>query len=444
MTTPSSLVGEMEQLEVRTIKKVSARLVPFLVLCYLVAYLDRVNVGFAALTMNKDLGLSASAYGFGAGVFFLAYFFFEVPSNLFLERVGARKWIARIMFSWGVVSGAMAFVTGEKSFFAVRVLLGIAEAGFFPGIIFYLTLWFPAAYRARIIGYFMAAIPLSTVVGAPISGWLLGFDGHLGLKGWQWMFILEALPSLILSVVVFGYLTDRPADATWLAPDERAWLAQRMAQERQQRESVRSYSVKQALMNPRVLALSVIYFGAVALNYGLSFFLPQIVKAFGVSNFQTGFISALPYVVGVVSIVAWGHRSDRKLERRFHSAFPLGVAATGIAVSTMLDDPTMKMIAFSIAGFGIFGNLPVFWTLPAAFLSGPAAAGGIALINSIGNLAGFAGPFAMGRIKDLTGSYTGGLLSLAAAGYIAMIIVLVIGHDHSLERRPKPERDVPV
>lgn len=428
----------MEQLEVQTIRKVSARLVPFLVLCYLVAYVDRVNVGFAALTMNKDLGLSASAYGFGAGVFFLAYFFFEVPSNLFLERVGARKWIARIMFSWGLVSGAMAFVSGEKSFYAVRVLLGIAEAGFFPGIIFYLTLWFPAAYRARIVGYFMAAIPLSTVVGAPISGWLLGFDGHLGLKGWQWMFILEALPSLILSVVVFGYLTDRPADATWLAPEERAWLAQRMAQERRQRESVRNYSVRQALMNPRVLALSLIYFGANSLNYGLSFFLPQIVKAFGVSNFQTGFISALPYVVGLISIVAWGRRSDRKLERRFHAAFPLGVAATGIAVSTFLDDPTMKMTALSIAGFGIFGCLPVFWTLPAAFLSGPAAAGGIALINSIGNLAGFAGPFATGRIKDLTGSYTGGLLSLAAAGYAAMIIVLAIGHDHSLERRAEP------
>jgi len=429
----------MEQLEVRTIGKVSKRLVPFLILCYFVAYLDRVNVGFAALTMNKDLGLSASAFGFGAGVFFLAYFIFEVPSNLFLERVGARKWIARIMFSWGLLSGAMAFIRGENSFYAVRVLLGIAEAGFFPGIIFYLTLWFPAVYRARIIGYFMAAIPLSTVIGAPVSGWLLGFDGHLGLKGWQWLFILEATPALILSFVVFFYLTDRPADAGWLQADERAWLVERMAQERRQRETARTYSVRQALMNPKVLALSVIYFGAVALNYGLSFFLPQIVKAFGVSNFQAGLVSALPYVVGLVSIVAWGRRSDRKLERRFHCAFPLGVAATGIAVSTAIDDPTMKMVALSIAGFGIFGNLPVFWTLPTAFLSGPAAAGGIALINSIGNLAGFAGPFVMGRVKDLTGSYAGGLLSLSAVGYIAMIIVLIIGHDHSLERRPEPE-----
>src|SRR4051794_26189342 len=210
----------MELLEQRTIAKVRARLIPFLILCFFVAYLDRVNVGFAALTMNADLGLSASAYGFGAGIFFLAYFLFEVPSNLFLERVGARKWIARIMFTWGVVSGATAFVRGETSFFIVRVLLGIAEAGFFPGIIFYLTLWFPAAYRARIIGYFMAAIPLSTVIGAPVSGLLLGLDGFMGLRGWQWLFMVEAVPALVLSVVVFFYLTDRPADATWLAEDE--------------------------------------------------------------------------------------------------------------------------------------------------------------------------------------------------------------------------------
>jgi ACS family tartrate transporter-like MFS transporter len=426
----------VETLETRTIAKVSSRLVPFLIVCYFVAYLDRVNVSFAALTMNKDLGLSATAFGVGAGIFFLAYFLFEVPSNLFLERVGARKWIARIMFTWGLISGGMAFVGGETSFYVLRVLLGIAEAGFFPGIIFYLTLWFPAVYRARIIGYFMAAIPLSTVIGAPVSGLLLGLDGVMGMKGWQWLFILEATPSLILSVVVFFYLTDRPADASWLEADERAWLVNRLAQERRQRETVRTYSVAQALLDPRVLALSLVYFGAVATNYGLSFFLPQIVKAFGMSNFQTGLVAALPYVVGLVSIVLWGRRSDRKLERRFHTAFPMCVSAAGIAISTALDDPTMKMAALSIAGFGIFGCLPVFWTLPIAFLSGPAAAGGIAIINSIGNLAGFAGPFAMGRIKDLTGSYTGGLLSLAAVGFIAAIIVMVIGHDHSLERAP--------
>src|SRR5436190_12614398 len=426
----------MEPLEHRTIAKVSARLIPFLILCYFVAYLDRVNVGFAALTMNRDLGLSASTYGFGAGIFFLAYFLFEVPSNLFLERVGARKWIARIMVSWGLISGATAFITGETSFYVVRVLLGIAEAGFFPGMIFFLTLWFPAVYRARIIGYFMAAIPLSTVIGAPVSGLLLGLNGFMGVKGWQWLFVLEAAPALILSVVVFYSLTDRPADATWLEPEERAWLVARLDQERRQREIVRRYSVTQALLDPKVLALSVVYFGAVATNYGLSFFLPQIVKAFGVSNFQAGLVAALPYVVGLVSIVLWGRRSDRKLERRFHLAFPLFVASAGIAISTALNDPTMKMAALSVAGFGIFGCLPVFWTFPTAFLSGAAAAGGIALINSIGNLAGFAGPFAVGRISDLTGSYTGGLLLLSAFGFMATIVVLAIDHDRSLERVP--------
>jgi MFS transporter, ACS family, tartrate transporter len=423
----------METLEQQTIGKLSARLVPFLIVCYFVAYLDRVNVSFAALTMNKDVGLSASAFGFGAGIFFLAYFLFEVPSNLFLERFGARKWIARIMFTWGLLSGAMAFVVGEYSFYTLRALLGVAEAGFFPGIIFYLTLWFPAVYRARIIGYFMAAIPLSTVIGAPMSGFLLGMDGVMGLKGWQWLFIIEAAPALVLSVVVYYYLPDRPADATWLQPQERAWLVGRLEEERRRRESVRHYSVTEALLNPKVLALSAVYFGCVAVNYGLSFFLPQIVKEFGVSNLQAGFISALPYAVGLIGIVWWGRRSDRLLERRFHLAFPLFLASAGIGLSTALDDPTLKMIALSIAGFGIFANLPVFWTFPTAFLSGAAAAGGIAMINSIGNLAGFGGPYAMGRLRDFTGTYTMGLLSLSVVGLIATVIVLVLEHDASVE-----------
>ncbi|MEO8076359.1 MAG: MFS transporter [Acidobacteriota bacterium] len=426
----------MDALEARTIAKVTRRLVPFLITCYFVAFLDRVNVGFAALTMNHDLGLSASQYGFGAGVFFLTYFFFEVPSNLLLERFGARKWIARIMFTWGLLSGGMAFVTGANSFYALRALLGIAEAGFFPGIIFFLTLWFPAVYRARIIGYFMAAIPLSTVLGGPLSGLLLGLDGFMGLRGWQWMFITEAVPSLVMSVVVFFYLTDRPVEATWLQADERAWLVNRLEQERTQKQTVHNYSVAQALMNPKVLALSVVYFGAVATNYGLSFFLPQIVKAFGLTNVQTGFVTALPYVVGLVSIVMWGRRSDRKRERRYHTAFPMFIAAAGLAAAAVIDNPAMKMVALMIAGFGIFGNLPVFWTLPTAFLSGPAAAGGIALVNSIGNLAGFAGPYVMGWLKDATGTYEAGLLSLAAAGITSMILVLALGHDHSLEHAP--------
>jgi ACS family tartrate transporter-like MFS transporter len=436
----------MHEVEVRTIAKVSKRLVPFLIVCYFVAYLDRVNVGFAALTMNQDLGLSQTAFGFGAGIFFIAYFIFEVPSNLLLERFGARKWIARIMLSWGILSGTMAFIpaiaraTGlgnENTFYLLRVLLGVAEAGFFPGIIFYLTLWFPAEYRARIVGYFMAAIPLSTVIGAPISGALLYLHGGLGLTGWQWLFIIEAVPAIILSFVVFFYLTDRPADATWLAPDERGWLAERLALEQRQRQAVHDYSVAQALVNPRVLGLSLVYFGAVATNYGLSFFLPQIVKSFGLNTFVTTLVSATPYAVGLIGMVWWGQRSDHVVERRFHTAFPLFVAAAGIAVSTVFDDPTLKMISLCVAGFGIFANLPVFWTLPTAFLSGAAAACGIAVINSIGNLAGFAGPFAMGWIKDHTGSYTGGLLLLAALGFIAMGIVLLLGHTETSEQARK-------
>src|SRR5580692_2432162 len=435
----------MNTLETTTLAKVTKRLVPFLILCYFIAYLDRVNVGFAALTMNQDLGLSQTAYGFGAGIFFLAYFLFEVPSNLMLERFGARKWIARIMVSWGILSGLMAFIpniataTGmgnENAFYLIRVLLGVAEAGFFPGIIFYLTLWFPAGYRARIVGYFMAAIPLSTVIGAPISGVLLSMHGLGGLAGWQWLFIIEAVPALILAGVVFFYLTDRPADADWLAPEERNWLADRLTLERKQRDTAHEFTVAQALTNPKVIALSLVYFGAVATNYGLGFFLPQIVKTFGLTTFMTTVVAAIPYVVGTFAMVWWGLRSDRAGERRWHVAIPLFIAAAGIAGSTVLDDPTLKMISFCVAGFGIFACLPVFWTLPTAFLSGAAAAAGIAVVNSIGNLAGFAGPFAMGWIKDHTGSYTDGLLLLAGLGIIAMGIVLSLKHDETLERVP--------
>ncbi len=438
---------EITPQEIGTLTKVTKRLVPFLIVCYFVAYLDRVNVGFAALTMNQDLGLSQTAFGFGAGIFFLAYFVFEVPSNLLLERFGARKWIARIMLSWGILSGLMAFIpniargtglSNEGTFYLLRVLLGAAEAGFFPGIIFYLTLWFPTSYHARIVGYFMAAIPLSTVIGAPISGALLYLHGGLGLAGWQWLFLIEAIPAIILAVVVFFYLTDRPADATWLAADERNWLSDKLLAEQRQREAVREYTVMEVLFNPKVIGLSLVYFGAVATNYGLSFFLPQIVKAFGLNTFLTTLVSAAPYLVGVIGMIWWGRRSDRVAERRFHTAIPLFIAAAGIAISTMLDDPTLKMIALSIAGFGIFACLPVFWALPTAFLSGAAAAAGIAVINSIGNLAGFAGPFAMGWMRDHTGSYTSGLLLLAGLGIIAMGIVLTLGRDETMEHVPKP------
>ena len=432
----------MSEIEKTTIAKVSARLILFLIVCYFVAYLDRVNVGFAALSMNKALGLSASMFGFGSGIFFLAYFVFEVPSNLFLEKFGARRWIARIMVTWGVLSGLMAFIptiataTGlgnETVFYIVRVLLGAAEAGFFPGIIFYLTLWFPGAYRGRIIGMFMAAIPLSSVIGAPVSGMLLGLDGVMGLAGWQWLYIVEAAPALVLSVVVLNYLTDRPADATWLSPAERSWLAGTLAAEAAQREAKRGMTVLQALLNPHVLALALVYFGAVASNYGVGFFLPTIVKAFGLTNFATGWVTAIPFVVGTLGMVWYSRRSDRKLERKGHAAVGLLLAAVGLILATLTTDPVLEMIAFSVSAFGTFAVLPVFWTLPTVFLSGPAAAAGIAIINALGNLSGFAGPFAMGRIKDATGSFNMGLLLIAAFVLMAMGIVLALRHDSSLE-----------
>lgn len=433
------------ELEVRTVRKVTARLIPFLIVCYFVAYLDRVNVGFAALMMNQDLGLTASMYGFGAGVFFLSYFFFEVPSNLLLDRFGARKWIARIMFTWGVLSGMMAFIPNLAAasgfgnapvFYSLRALLGIAEAGFFPGIIFYLTLWFPAVYRARIIGYFMAAIPLSSVIGAPVSGLLLELHGWAGLAGWQWLFVIEATPAVLLSVVTFYYLTDRPRDATWLAEDERAWLADRLAAEEKQRKQAAHFSVVAAMFNPRVLALALVYFGIAGSNYGVGFFLPQIVKNFGLSNAVTGLVTAIPYVVGTVGMIWYGRRSDRTMERRKHVAVALAIASGGIAISTLLENPALKMLALSVSAFGVFAALPVFWTLPTAFLSGSSAAAGIAAINSIGNLSGFGGPYAMGWIKDRTGSYTGGLLVVAGVAALALGIVLALRHDSRLERPP--------
>jgi MFS transporter, ACS family, tartrate transporter len=413
-----------DALEPIVIAKVTRRLVPLLVACFLAAFLDRVNVSFAALTMNRDLGLSTSAYAFGAGIFFLTYFVFEIPSNLLLERFGARLWIARIMFTWGILSAANAFVAGATSLYVVRALLGAAEAGFFPGIIFYLTLWFPEVYRARIVGRFMTALPLATVIGSPVSGALLGLDGVGGLAGWQWLFIAEALPSLVLSVVVWRWLTDRPESAAWLDEAERRWLVSRLERERRARERRRQFTVAQALADPNVLVLSAVYFGLVAGNYGVTFFVPQIVKAFGFSNLQTGFVAAIPYAVGALAMLGWARRSDSAGERRIHTALPLVVTALGLGAAAAGGGATATIAAFGVATAGIYAAFPVFWTLPTAFLSGAAAAGGIALINSIGNLSGFVGPYAMGWFKDATGSYTIGLLVLAALAVASAALVL--------------------
>jgi MFS transporter, ACS family, tartrate transporter len=429
----------MDALETRTMGKVSRRLIPFVIICYFVAFLDRVNLGFAALQMNKDLGFSATVYGLGAGMFFISYFSLETPSNLILVRTGARIWIARIMFTWGVLSGAMALVHGPISFYIVRFLLGAAEAGFFPGILFYLTLFFPAAYRGRMVAMYMVAIPFSAVIGSPLSGAILYANGFLGLHGWQWLFIAEAVPAVILSGVVLTYLTDTPAQARWLEPEERDWLVQRQAAEKLQRESVHNLSVLQVLRNPRVLILGLSGFGIGYSGYGYFYFLPQIVKEFGLTNLQTGFVTAVPFAVGAVSMIWYGRRSDRLMERRSHTVVAFMIVALGMVVTALTPSPYVRLFALSFAGFGVFAVLPAFWAMPTAFLSGTAAAAGVAYINSIANISGFVGPFVMGYIKDLTGSFDGGLLVIAGVSLISGIVTLCIDHDHELERRPEAE-----
>jgi D-galactonate transporter len=433
----------MEAIEKRTMDKVTWRLVPFLMLCYFIAYLDRVNVGFAGASMSRDLGFSSAVFGGAAGIFFIAYFFFEVPSNLALDRFGARRWIARIMLSWGLVSGAQAFVTGELGFTIVRLLLGIAEAGFFPGIIFYLTLWFPSAYRARIVSLFMFAVPISTVIGAPLSGLVLNLEGVAGLHGWQWMFLLEGAPSLALAVAVWFYLTDRPGDARWLGADESTWLRSRLDAERRNREALVRLSWLQSLRDPRIIAFGFVYMAMVIPQYGLGFFLPQIVEGFGgLGNVAAGLVTALPYLVGAIGMLLWGRHSDRTGERKFHVVIPLALIVLGLGLAAVTAAPALKMLWLCVAGFGFFAVLPVFWTLPTALLSGTAAAAGIAAINSIGNLGGYVGPQIFGLLRDRTGADEAGLIFLAFCAIVGIVIVLVLGHNPALERAA-PERAAP-
>ncbi len=422
------------ELEQRTMSKVSWHLVPFLMFCYFIAYLDRVNVGFAKATMIKDIGISDTVYGGAAGIFFIAYFFFEVPSNMALHKFGARKWIARIMFTWGLVSGAQAFVTGGFSFNIVRILLGVAEAGFFPGIIFFLTLWFPSAYRARIVGLFMFAIPISTVIGSPLSGFILNLEGVGGLHGWQWMYIIEAVPALLMTFAVLYYLTDRPSEAAWLEPDERAWLQKRLDAETANRESFVKMTWLQSMLDPRVIALGCVYMALNIPQYGLSFFLPQIVKDFGVSNVQAGFITAIPYAVGGIAMILWGRHSDKTGERVWHCIIPFIAMLVGLGLAAMIADPTLKMLAICIAAWGFFAILPVFWTLPTAFLSGAGAAAGIAAVNSIGNLGGYFGPQVFGYLKDQTGGTTASLIFLACSAAVGIVLVYSLGHNPALEK----------
>jgi len=421
------------ELETSAIRAISWRLIPFLVLAYFLAYLDRVNLGFAALTMNAELKFSPTIFSWGAGIFFIGYFIFEVPSNLALEKFGASRWIARIMVTWGIISALMAAVSGVWSFYGLRFLLGVAEAGFFPGIILYLTYWYPAEYRARFLAAFAIAVPVSTVIGAPISGLLLGLDGALGLKGWQWLFIIEGVPSVLLGIITWFYLTDRPAKADWLTAEQKAWLSAKLESEIAAKQAAKHLTLGQALSSPKVLTLSLIYFGFVGALYGMQFWLPQIVKAFGYSNAQTGFVTAVPYLFGTVAMILWARHSDATRERVMHVGAPLLLTAVALGVCGYMDNPYVTMVALIVAAIGIFCTFAVFWTLPTAWLSGTAAAGAIALINSIGNLAGFGGPYLIGWVKEATGSTSTGLLVLAVLPLIGGLLVFLGGHETRAE-----------
>lgn len=408
-----------------TLAKVSWRLLPLIVASYLVAYIDRTNVSFAALTMNEDIGLSAYMFGWGAGIFFISYALFEVPSNIVLQRTSARLWIARIMITWGIVSGLMATVQGPTSFLILRFLLGVAEAGFFPGIIFYLTQWFPAAYRARAISVLYIAVPVSNAVASILSGAILGMDGILGVKGWQWVFIIEAIPAVLLAFVVLKVMTDRPAQATWLDPDQREWLEGQLQAEQEKIETVDRLTTLQALTDARVYALAAIYMTGVTASYGVVFFLPQIVKGLGLSNLATGFVTAIPYVFGTIGLLAWGYSSDRRNERRWHLIVSTGLFSIGLIAAGLLSHSLWAVAAMCVATIGIYGSRPSFWPMPSLFLTGGAAAVGMAFINSIGALGGYFGPIVVGWIKDETKSFELALYFLAACALVSTVIALL-------------------
>ena len=410
------------------IGKAARRLMPFLCLCYAVNFLDRVNVGFAALSMNEDLGFSPSIFGAGAGIFFVGYILFEIPSNLALQRFGARIWIARIMISWGIVAACMALVSGTTSFYLMRFLLGVAEAGFFPGIILYLTYWFPARERARIIALFMAAVPLATMIGGPVSGALLELHGVGGLKGWQWLFIVEGLPAMILGVIALKFLDDRPEDASWLSKKERQALGNMLAAEAKATRDVGYAQLGQALTRPRVLVLGLLYFCIVIGFYGVGFWMPQVIQTYGLAPLKIGFLTAIPYFFAAIAMVLWGAHSDRTGERILHVALPLFFAGAAFAWSAFTGPLALTLAALTLATVGTYAAIGTFWSLPTSILTGTGAAAGLALVNSLGNAGGLVGPPIIGVIKQETGSFTAALLFLAGALVLGGVVALLFGH----------------
>jgi ACS family tartrate transporter-like MFS transporter len=418
--------------EARTIRKVALRIVPFLMICYFVSFVDRVNLGFAALDMVRDLRLSPTVFGFGGGIFFLSYFLCEVPSNLLLARVGARRWIARIMLTWGIFAGAMALVTGPSSLYLMRFLLGAAEAGFFPGVILYITYWFPAEYRARIIGWFTVAIPVSSFLGSPISATLLvATDGWMGLRGWQWMFILEALPAVVLGFICLVVLSDGPSDATWLRPDERMWLLARLDADRRRQRPVGQMSLWRVLWHRHVLLLAVVLAGSTAVSSGLQLWQPQIIQSYDLNNMQTGLLNSIPFALASVIMVWVGQRSDRTGERIWHAAVPLMLTAVSLTSALVFDSLFSIVVILSLAVIGIYAGKGPVWAVSTEWLSAGTAAAGLAQINALSNLAGFGTTYAMGFIKDATGSFALALLPLVGLSAIASVAILWIGRNRT-------------
>jgi ACS family tartrate transporter-like MFS transporter len=399
------------------IRRVTRRLIPFAFICYVVAYIDRVNIGFAAASLQRDLGLSDAAYGFGAGLFFLGYFLFEIPSNLLLERVGARRWIARIMIVWGLVSMATVFITGTSSFYAARIVLGLAEAGFFPGMVLYLTYWIPEAERARTNALFMMAAPIAIAVGAPVSEAIMKLDGTLGLQDWQWLFLLEGLPAMLLGVMALWALTDRPEDAAWLPAQERAWLVATMRDERSSRATGGHGSIAASLRSFTFWRLTTVYFLNTIVTYGLFLWLPKILTdASGTSGFAISAMTALPFAIALVAMVLIGRHSDRTGERRWHVAGCAAMGAAGLMLAAAFqDDLLLLVLSFTLSQSGQRSVMSVFWAIPQRLLGGTAAAAGIAVINAVGNLGGWVGPSIMGWLRQSTGTYTPGLLVLSCA-----------------------------
>jgi MFS family permease len=441
MTTqvPESAVGKT------TMTKVSRRLIPFLILLYFVNYLDRVNISFAGPNgMNGDLRMSAKMFGFASGIFFIGYLLLEVPSNIALNKFGGRRWLARIMLTWGIISTAIAFVPNAETLVVLRFLLGVAEAGFFPGVILYLTFWFPERHRSKAVSMFMVAVPVSSAVGATLSALIIDWGhGLFDLDGWRVMFLVEGLPAVALAFFCWFYLTDRPGQATWLEAAEKHWLETVLDYERSTAETGQHWPLKKALSHPRILTLAFIYFGIVYGLYAVGFFLPTIVAGFQeqygthLNIIERGLVTSVPYVVAAVVMVPWARHSDRTGERVWHVAIPAIVGGVSVPVALYMTDPYLAMVAVTLSTCSVMCALPVFWALPSTFLTGVAAAGGIALINSLGNLSGFGGPYVTGWLTELTGNakvalWVVGVLSLAAAA-----LVVYLG------ARPRPDHDVP-